>query len=350
MISLWIAAVTLPAQAPQDIKDGFLRCATIPSVTGREGQFVEFLKSRLPAGVKPEVDNMGNMIVRIGSGDPQILIVTSIDEPGYLVTDITEEGFLRILSPGGRAPNPLFLQFHEGHYVDIGVKTGPIRGVVALPSSHLVRGRRESLALDKALIDIGARSKSEAVARGIELLEPVTAVKDIALLAENRIAGPMLSRKFGAFALLESLKANAAKPGKSIVFAWACQSVMSNSGLARLAREVAAKQIVIVGAYQRAGGRGGRDPVEILDSGVLVPDTDTPGVGSPLFKAAAAAAVPIKLTPSPGGTLPEARAFGSGADLFAVGIPVAFAGSLVETIDLDDLRQLITFLNIVAAR
>ncbi len=348
MIVVVLSAISTAAQVAPKLRDGFVQYAGVPAVTGREAQFIAFLKSQLPAGVKSETDNMGNLTVQVGGENPQLLVVTSVDEPGYLVTDITEDGFLRVTAPGGRTLSTLFPQFHEGHYVDIAAKGGMIRGVVALPSSHLVRGRRDNLTLEKLLIDIGARSRQEAQARGIELLEPVTAVKDIALLAENRIAGPMLSRKFGAFALMEVLKASGAKTGKGVVFAWATQSAMNNSGVARLARRYAPKQVLVLGAFQRGTGRGGQDPVEILDSGVLVPDANSPGTASQLLRGATAVAgAKIRLTPSPTGTPPEVRAFGTNADVCALAIPVAYPGSLVETIDLDDLQQLIEFIKII---
>lgn len=348
IVSLLICAGTVSGQSPQRLKDNFTQCAGKQAVSGREAHFIAYLKSQLPAGTKPEIDNMGNMIVQVGDAAPQILLVASVDEPGFLVTAITDDGFLRVASPGGRSLSPLFVQFHEGHYVDIEAKGGTIRGVVALPSSHLVRGRRESLTIDRMLIDIGARSRPEALARGVEMLNPLTAVKDIAILAENRVAGPMLSRKFGACALLEAFAGYNPKAGKGIVFAWATQSALSNSGVARLERRFAPKQVVVLGAFQRAGTRGGKDPVEMLDSGVLVPDADSPGAASPLLRSAiAAAGQRIKIAPSPTAALPEMRAFPAGSDSFAVAVPVLYPGSLVETIDLDDLQQLIDFLKLI---
>ncbi len=342
------ALLPVSAQVAPPFKDSFLKAAGIPSVTGRESQFIAFLKSQLPAGLQPEIDNMGNLTVKIGDGVPQLLVVTSVDEPGYLVTDITDDGYLRVASPGGRLPNALFTQFHEGHYVDIAARGGTIRGVVALPSSHLVRGRRENLTPEKLLIDIGARSRQEALSRGIELLEPVSAVKDLAQLAGNRIAGPMLSRKFGAFALLEALKSSRVRAGKSVVFAWSTQSAMSNSGAARLARRFSPKQVVLVGAFQAGGGRTNQQPVEIPGSGVLIAGSESVGASSPLLTSAVAAAgTNIKLTQSVVGTLPEARAFGPNVELCPLAIPVAYAGSLVETIDLTDLQQLVDFLRLV---
>jgi putative aminopeptidase FrvX len=351
ILSLLSITLLATAQTAPKLKDGFIELAGVPSVTGRESRFIGFIQRHLPVDVKSEIDNMGNLTVQIGNGNPQLLVIASVDEPGFLVTDVTEDGYLRVISPGGRAPNSLFVQFHEGHYVDIGVRGGAIRGVVALPSSHLVRGRRDSLTLDKFLIDIGARSRQEAISRGIEMLEPVTAIKDCAVLAENRIAGPMLSRKFGAFALLEALKTMGTKTGKNIVLAWATQSAMSNTGMARLARRFAPKQVLVVGAFQRAGTRAGKEPVDALDSGVLIPDPDSPGGASQLLRSASAAAKEkLKLTLSPTGAPPEARAFGVNIDAFAIGIPVAYPGSLVETIDLDDLQQLIEFIKIIAGQ
>ena len=349
-LALLACATVAPAQMPQTMKDSFLQCAAGQAVTGREAGFIDFIRNRLPKGVKSEVDNMGNLTVQLGSEPPQLLVVAPVDEPGFVVTGMTDEGFLRVASPGGRTPSPLFVQFHEGHYVDIATRSGTVRGVVALPSSHLVRGRRESLTPDRFLIDIGARSRQEAAARGVEMLDPVAAVKDLASLAENRIAGPMLSRKFGAFALLEALKGLSPRPGKGIVFAWSTQSGMSNSGATRLARRFQARQILILGAFQRAGGRPGRDPVEILDSGVLIPDGESPGGASQWLRdAVSSAGAKIKLIPSPTAAFSEARAFGENADVVPAGIPVAFPGSLVETIDADDLVQLIEFIRWVAA-
>lgn len=346
--AVFLSVFAVPAQTPPKFKEGFLQYAGLQAVSGREGRFIAFLKSQLPPGVKSEIDNMGNLTVQLGEGQPDLLLMTSVDEPGYLVTDITDEGFLRVASPGGRAPNALFAQFHEGHYVDIAGKSETIRGVVALPSSHLVRGRRESLTLDRFLIEIGARSRADAVARGIEMLQPVTAAKDIALLAENRIAGPMLSRKFGAFALMEALKGHSPKSGKNVVFAWAAQSAMSNSGVARLARRFTAKQVLTVGAFQRSTAGGVKDPVEILDSGVLVPDAVSPGGASALLGALMSALeAKVKITRSPAGTIAEARAFGTRTEILPIAIPVVFPGTLVETIDLDDLQQLVALLKSV---
>ena len=340
-----LLATSASGQGVHKYRESFSQFAGVQAVTGREARFVEFLKSQLPAGAKAAIDNMGNLTVQIGAQPPQLLIVTSVDEPGYVVTDITDEGYLRVESTAGRGATTLFHQFHEGHYVDISAAAGTIRGVVAIPSTHIFRGHRENLTTEKFLIDIGARSKEEAFARGVQTLDPVAAVKDIAFLAGNRMAGPMLSRKFGAFALVEALKNCTSKQASGVVFAWATQSAMRNSGVARLARKYSPKEVLIVGSFRRAEDRRTHavtNPVDTLDRGVLIPD----GNASPLLRAASG----VKITSSPTGPLPEIRSFAqTKADVLPVAIPVKYPDTLVEVIGLDDLDQLIQFVTLVAA-
>jgi putative aminopeptidase FrvX len=340
-------------QAPED-SSGFTEYAIVPSVTGRESQFIDFLKSRLPAWAKPETDNMNNLIVRLGSANPDLLVVASIDEPGYVVSNITDDGFLRVQYPSGSPPSPLFHQFHEGHYVDILTMRGTLRGVVALPSSHIFRGTRGNLGLENFLIDIGARSRDDARASGVELLDPLTAVKDLASLSGDQLAGPMLSRKFPAYAMMEAL--NRLKPGQNtrVAFAWATQGYRRNTGVDRLAHTLSPSRVLVVGAFLRQTDRKSGaviDPIEVLGRGVLLPDAGSAEGGTAFAQAASGAATRagVRVTPSPTGAVPEVPAFeGGGAQVLPAAIPVRYPGTLVEVISRDDLDQLVRFIRMAA--
>ncbi|MCH8285502.1 hypothetical protein IIB79_03135 [candidate division KSB1 bacterium] len=74
------------------LKDRFLEFATVQSVTGRETRFTDFLKTKIPEGLTVQTDNFGNLIVKTGEGDPEVLFVTSVDEPGYVVSKISDNG------------------------------------------------------------------------------------------------------------------------------------------------------------------------------------------------------------------------------------------------------------------
>ncbi|HEX5423041.1 MAG TPA: hypothetical protein VFW94_05780, partial [Candidatus Acidoferrales bacterium] len=66
-----------------------------PAVSGYEGQLGHEISSQI-ASLHPKTDNLGDVIVTIGTGAPHRLIVTPIDEPGFVVSDVTPDGYLRV--------------------------------------------------------------------------------------------------------------------------------------------------------------------------------------------------------------------------------------------------------------
>ncbi|HUI73764.1 MAG TPA: hypothetical protein VLX32_02405, partial [Candidatus Acidoferrum sp.] len=67
----------------------------IPAVTGHEQALGKAIGEDLKQ-LSPKTDNMGNVWVTVGSGAPHRLIATAMDEPGYVVSDITPDGYLRV--------------------------------------------------------------------------------------------------------------------------------------------------------------------------------------------------------------------------------------------------------------
>ena len=51
-----------------------------------------------------------------------------LDEPGYVVSQIQANGYLRVAPVGGGAVGVLYHQFLEGHDVRIGTASGPRDG------------------------------------------------------------------------------------------------------------------------------------------------------------------------------------------------------------------------------
>src|SRR2546429_220153 len=67
----------------------------VPAVSGYEQPLIEELRAELRP-LSPKTDNVGNLWVTFGSGSPQRLLVTPVDEPGYVVSEITPDGYLRV--------------------------------------------------------------------------------------------------------------------------------------------------------------------------------------------------------------------------------------------------------------
>src|SRR5271157_1478169 len=104
-------------QTSLDLRDlGTLQA--IPAVSGHEEKLTAIIAEKLKA-LSPSSDSAGNVYVTFGSGTPHRLIATAIDEPGYVVSEITEDGYLRVQRLPQASPYAAFdsLQFAQPVWV-----------------------------------------------------------------------------------------------------------------------------------------------------------------------------------------------------------------------------------------
>jgi len=99
-----LIACSARAQAAVDLPQ-------IPAVSGYEQPLIEELRAELRP-LSPKTDNLGNLWVTFGSGAPQRLLVTPVDEPGYVVSEITPDGYVRVQRLPQAAPSPVFDTLH----------------------------------------------------------------------------------------------------------------------------------------------------------------------------------------------------------------------------------------------
>jgi putative aminopeptidase FrvX len=121
-------------------------------------------------------DALGNLILRKGSGNPRRVIACGLDRPGFAVTEITDEGYLRLREVGAARQHPLWIQFHEGQRIKVLTRAGAVPGVAVVKSTHLQRGRVANApltTLDDLWVDVGATSKADVQRLGVEMLDPV---------------------------------------------------------------------------------------------------------------------------------------------------------------------------------
>ena len=178
-----------------------------PSVSGYENQLSEKIRAKL-AAFHPVVDNLGDVMVTIGSGAPHRLIVTPIDEPGFVVSGITADGYLRLQRLPQSGLPPIFNELYSAQPVKVRTAAGKwIDGVVAGISVHLHRADETTPSardIDNMYVDIGATSAAEARAAGVDILSPVVMWRQLTDSFVN--AGPSLGDKFGVAAEVELLR------------------------------------------------------------------------------------------------------------------------------------------------
>ena len=122
-------------------------------------------------------DALGNLMLRKGSGIPRRVVACAMDRPAFAVTEITDDGYLRLREIGGGRQHPLWTQFHEGQRLRVLTRNGGIvPGVAIVKSTHLQAGRNPNAAvtrLDDIWVDVGATSKADVKRLDIDMLDPV---------------------------------------------------------------------------------------------------------------------------------------------------------------------------------
>lgn len=227
------------------------------AIPGYEKQLVDQLTSQL-AAFHPQVDNIGDVVVTLGNGAPRRLLVTGIDEPGFVVSAITDDGYLRVQRlPQGGLP-PMFNELYSAQPVKIGTTAGGwIDGVVAGLSVHLAPGRAnppKSNDLDEMYIDIGAFSADEVRKAGVDVLSPIAISRRLFNLADAEFAGAAVGDRFGAAALLELLgRIDPAKLKGTLTIAFVVQQRTGGRGLQRILTTMELDEMIYVGRLFAGG-------------------------------------------------------------------------------------------------
>jgi putative aminopeptidase FrvX len=207
-----------------------IRFSGMTAITGYEQAVTDSLLMLLPGSVR---DRTGNVTVSLGRGAPKRLVYCNLDEIGYAVGNVTDDGYitLRRVGGGGRL-SPLFDQQLEGQRVTLFGRKGAVPGVVAVRSTHLTRGRptgnEAPFTVDNAYVDIGAASRDEALALGISLLTPVSLTKRPQRYGDRLLAAPNTGRRAACAALASAALARPRVRG-TVVVAFTVQSLYADT-------------------------------------------------------------------------------------------------------------------------
>lgn len=235
----------------------------IPAVSGYEQPLLEEIRTQL-RNFSPKTDNLGNLWVSFGSGSPHRLLVTAVDEPGYVVSDITPDGFLRVQRLPQAAPNPVFDTLHFAQPIWVMTRSGKkVPGVFAGLSVHLQPARVNPPKMnhpDEMYVDIGATSADEVGVAGVELLDPIALNRSSLPFTRNPIfepivfSGPAAGDRFGAALLVGLAKRfQESKVQGTTTFAFATQQWTGGRGLERLLNETHPDEVILVGRLRPAG-------------------------------------------------------------------------------------------------
>lgn len=222
-----VLLLVLALQNPESLT---VRFAGMTAVTGYEQAMTDSLLALLPGSTR---DRIGNVTVSLGRGAPKRLVYCGLDEVGFAVGNITDDGYLTLRRVGGGARLwPLFDQQIEGQRVTLFGRNGEVPGVVAVRSTHLTRGRptgnEAPFTVDNAYVDVGASSRDEALALGVSILTPVSITKRAHRYGDRLLAASNAGRRSACAALAAAALSKPRVRG-TVVVAFTVQSLYGDT-------------------------------------------------------------------------------------------------------------------------
>ena len=175
----------------------------LPGVSGREEAVRDFIQKEIGGCGRCTIDALGNLIVEKEGRLPapaRLMVTAHMDEVGFLITHIEENGLLRFAAVGGVSP-----EVAAGKRVFVGEKGLP--GLIGLKAVHQQKAAERTAPpeLDSLYIDIGARSREEAEA-AVALGDRVNFAQNYAPMGTDLLRARALDNRVGCAILMELLE------------------------------------------------------------------------------------------------------------------------------------------------
>ncbi len=190
---------TLPPRSRAFLKE----LIDAPSPSGFETLAQESVRNRLRTATDDvETDVHGNVIGRLNRAAPlRVMLAGHSDEIGFMITHISDEGFLYVQPVGG-----IDLSLMPGRRVFVHASRGRVLGVFGKKPIHLMRpeDRKRTLQAHELWVDIGARNGKDARKR-VQVGDIVTVADGLDFMENQLAVGRAFDDKIGAFIVTETL-------------------------------------------------------------------------------------------------------------------------------------------------
>ena len=354
-VALLLAAPAAAQQRPigvAEARDIVSHLVETYGVSGHEAPVREAVLGLLPAWAKPTVDSAGNILVRAGRGGPLTVYVAPLDEIGWIVTAIREDGQVELARAGGFFPS-LF----EAEPALVHTATGTVPAVFMPRDSAGRAPAREPGALRA---DPGTRSRAATEALGIRVGDPVTMPKSFAALAGTRATARSFDDRVGCTTLLLAVRhLDPRRLPHAVLFIWSTREEIGLEGARFAAERLAAEHPARVYAIDTFVSSDA--PLEIrtfadaaLGGGAVVRAVDNSSVTpvalvDSLLALARARHIPLVVGTTNGGN--DGSTFTRfGVPDVGIGWPLRYSHSPAEVIDLTDLLALADIVQAIAEK
>lgn len=318
-------------------------------VSGFEDEVRDFIKGEIKGYVdEMTVDPIGNLIARKkgkGRNPLKVMVSAHIDEIGFLVKHIDENGFLRLDKLGG-VQIPLQL----GRQVTVQGKQ-KLSGVIGARSISALSDeeKKKSPEIDELFVDLGMPAKQ--VRENVEIGTPLS-LRMECLRFGNLVSGKAMDDRIGVYCMMEVLK-KLRNNAFDVYFVGTVQEEVGLRGAKTSAYRIKpdigialdvthAGDVPNIPAHKRVVGLGGGAAIKIKDAASLC----SPKLVKIMRRISEENKIPHQLEVLPsGGTDGGAMQMNmSGNHSITISVPTRYVHSPVESCHVDDVQAVIDLL------
>lgn len=320
----------------------------LDGISGDEQEVRNFIIQNLDKSLQYYTDSIGNLIVKgksSGTTNLKVMLAAHMDEVGFMVNYITDDGKLK-LSPVGGIDGRILI----GQHVRVGKDKIP--GVIGYKPIHLQdKSERESVAKTKSLyIDIAAKDRENAE-EFVNTGDYVAFASEPVFFGENKIKAKALDDRAGCVVLMELLKE--VWPFEM----YACFTVQEEVGLrgARVAANRVKPDIAVVLEGTTCADVPNvkeHEKSTVMGEGPSLSFADRASMAdrellNHFRKTAENEKIPFqwKRTTTGGNDAGRIQTSGTGVKTLVVSVPCRYIHSPVSVLDLNDLKNMLNLVN-----
>ena len=289
-----------------------------------------------------EIDDFGNVLGYRDCGIPgakTVMLDAHIDQIGFLITEVTEEGFLRFTTVGGVDQRMLL-----GSELTVLTKKGPILGIVAAIPPHLQKDGddKKSVPIPEMVVDIGMTG--EQAKKVVRVGDYMAFANDAMELQGDALCGKAVDDRACLVCLLHTMDLLQGKPlaGNVVVSASTKEETGFQGGISAGFKVQPDYAIAVDVTHARTG-----DAPQVIVKLGDGPNVDMGSNSNPKFakrviEVARAKQIPHIVTSCPAGSGTNAwpiQMQGQGVTTLVVSLPLKYMHSPVEMLRMSDVKN-----------
>jgi putative aminopeptidase FrvX len=311
-------------------------------VSGMEAPVRAAVERLLPKRLRRETDTAGNLWVSLGQGDPVVVFIAHLDEIGFRVTAIQQDGSLELTPVGG-----LFPSLWEAKPALVHTGTGVVPGVFMPRDSAALQNPSHSPPELRA--DVGTSTRDATAALGIRVGSTLTMPKQFVRLAGTRATARSFDDRVGSTAQVLALRRlNPARLRHRVIFIWSVREEIGLEGAQAVANALGLRTARVHAIDTFVSADSPLEPsnfgVAPLGHGAVARALDNSSATPPAYVDSLVALarhrrIALQVGTTNGGN--DGSVFGVyGVPDVAMGWPLRYSHSPAETIDLKDVESL----------